>query len=195
MKIEGVQTKEEVSFYLGKRLAYVYKVSTDKKPGSQKYRAIWGKVTRAHGSTGVVRAQFRKNLPPKSFVSGAGKLNSAYSGAFLQEVDRRRTSLPPMKESSLAAFLREVEHAFCCRSPSEWRQADLILYLFRSWWCMLLTSRRRNLIPKSFVSCIEETQSCTRFESSGACFQSHRQRHSALLFDRHPFVKNEEQAN
>jgi large subunit ribosomal protein L35Ae len=71
VKIEGVQTKEEVSFYLGKRLAYVYKVSTDKKPGSQKYRAIWGKVTRAHGSTGVVRAQFRKNLPPKSFVSGA----------------------------------------------------------------------------------------------------------------------------
>jgi large subunit ribosomal protein L35Ae len=51
-----VNTPEEVNWYLGKRLAYVYKAKT-KKNGSL-YRCTWGKV----------RARFRKNLPPASLV-------------------------------------------------------------------------------------------------------------------------------
>jgi large subunit ribosomal protein L35Ae len=43
LKIEGVETKEEVNnFYLGKRVAYIYKAKTLKK-GSL-YRVNWGKV-------------------------------------------------------------------------------------------------------------------------------------------------------
>ncbi|KAH1123385.1 hypothetical protein J1N35_006545 [Gossypium stocksii] len=64
IQIEGVNTKEEVGWYCGKRMAYIYKAKV-KKNGSH-YRCIWGKVTRPHGNSGVVRAKFKSNLPPKS---------------------------------------------------------------------------------------------------------------------------------
>ncbi|QHN91655.1 60S ribosomal protein [Arachis hypogaea] len=64
IQIEGVNTKEEVAWYAGKRMAYIYKAKV-KKNGSH-YRCIWGKVTRPHGNSGIVRAKFKSNLPPKS---------------------------------------------------------------------------------------------------------------------------------
>ncbi|EME81976.1 uncharacterized protein MYCFIDRAFT_49677 [Pseudocercospora fijiensis CIRAD86] len=63
--IEGVDDSKAASFYLGKRVAYVYRAK--KEVRGTKIRVIWGKVTRTHGNSGVVRAQFRHNLPSKSF--------------------------------------------------------------------------------------------------------------------------------
>ncbi|CDK26759.1 unnamed protein product [Kuraishia capsulata CBS 1993] len=65
IKIEGVATPEDAKFYLGKRIAYVYRAS--KEIRGSKIRVIWGKVARTHGNNGLVRATFKTNLPAKTF--------------------------------------------------------------------------------------------------------------------------------
>ncbi|KAK0632442.1 60S ribosomal protein L33-A [Podospora aff. communis PSN243] len=65
IKIEGVDDTNAANFYLGKKVAYVYR--GQKEIRGTKIRVIWGKVTRPHGNSGVVRAKFTNPLPSRSF--------------------------------------------------------------------------------------------------------------------------------
>ena len=47
IKIEGVDDPSAAKFYLGKRIAYVYRGKREIR--GTKIRVIWGKVTRTHG--------------------------------------------------------------------------------------------------------------------------------------------------
>jgi ribosomal protein L35AE/L33A len=48
IKIEGVDDSKAGSFYLGKKVAFVYRAS--KEVRGSKIRVMWGKVTRVHGT-------------------------------------------------------------------------------------------------------------------------------------------------
>ena len=70
LKLEGVFDQKAANFYVGKRACYLYKAHKKvTKPGksvASRTRAIWGRVTRVHGSGGTVRAKFHHNLPPNA---------------------------------------------------------------------------------------------------------------------------------
>lgn len=70
LRIEGCLNQKDAEFYLGKKAAYVYRGKTKKLIKQEgvraKKRVIWGKVTRTHGNSGVVRAKFKRNLPSQA---------------------------------------------------------------------------------------------------------------------------------
>lgn len=53
----------DTEFYCGKRVAYVYRAT--KEINGSKIRAIWGRVIRSHGNSGVLKAKFDRNLPAR----------------------------------------------------------------------------------------------------------------------------------
>ncbi|MCX6815137.1 MAG: 50S ribosomal protein L35ae [Candidatus Aenigmarchaeota archaeon] len=53
LEIEGVDSKELASRYIGKRVIWI----------SPAKKQIFGKITNTHGNNGVVRARFSKGLP------------------------------------------------------------------------------------------------------------------------------------
>ena len=65
IKIKGVDDKAGAEFYYGKKVAFITKGTTADKYGI-KFRVNWGKVCRSHGSNGVVRCRFSRNLPPQA---------------------------------------------------------------------------------------------------------------------------------
>merc|ERR1711987_43865 len=64
IKIQGVETAADVKFYEGKKIMYMYRTKTEKD--GTRFRVMWGKVCRAHGTSGIVRAKFKNNLPPSA---------------------------------------------------------------------------------------------------------------------------------
>jgi len=54
-------------WYLGKRVAYIYKAKNT--VNNTRYRVRWGKIITTHGHAGAVRASFQKNLPPRAIGS------------------------------------------------------------------------------------------------------------------------------
>eukprot|EP00662_Eupelagonemidae_sp_cell21_P041885 gene41885-39639_t len=56
LRIKGVRDTKDAKFYCGKRNAKL----------KSRVRVVWGRVTRAHGNSGVVRAKFAPNLPCQS---------------------------------------------------------------------------------------------------------------------------------
>merc|ERR1712216_842136 len=70
IKIQGVETTKDAKFYYGKKIMYVYRAHNTKdvkdENSSTRFRVMWGKVCRSHGTSGTVRAKFTKNLPPSA---------------------------------------------------------------------------------------------------------------------------------
>jgi len=58
LKIDGVQSKEEAEFYVGKKVAAPQKGKDKSLPPNM------GTITQVHGNSGIVRAKFARNLPP-----------------------------------------------------------------------------------------------------------------------------------
>jgi len=71
------------------RIAYIYRAPTAVR--GSKIRVIWGRVTRTHGNSGVVRSKFNHNIPPHAFGASVRVLLYPSNSAllYLACVDRQ----------------------------------------------------------------------------------------------------------
>ena len=60
LRIEGVSSKEEAEFYIGKKVMAPMRT----KVIDRSHPANWGTIIGVHGNSGIVRAKFERNLPP-----------------------------------------------------------------------------------------------------------------------------------
>ncbi len=60
VKIQNCEDKAGARWYLGKRVAYVYKVKNT--VNNTRFRVSWGKVQATHGHAGSVMVAFAKNI-------------------------------------------------------------------------------------------------------------------------------------
>ena len=64
LKLEGVNDSQSAKYYLGKRCVFIYKAPTYHQ--GSKFRTIWGRIGRVHGSKGAVIARFSPNMPARA---------------------------------------------------------------------------------------------------------------------------------
>jgi large subunit ribosomal protein L35Ae len=64
LTIENCNDTAAARWYLGKRVAYIFKAAST--VNNTRYRVHWGRIINTHGNSGVVRARFLRNLPPQA---------------------------------------------------------------------------------------------------------------------------------
>jgi large subunit ribosomal protein L35Ae len=62
--IQNCADKAGARWYMGKRVAYVYKVKNTMN--DTRFRCSWGKVVSTHGHAGAVRVTFAKNITARA---------------------------------------------------------------------------------------------------------------------------------
>jgi large subunit ribosomal protein L35Ae len=62
--IQNCADKAGARWYMGKRVAYVYKVKNT--VNDTRFRCSWGKVVSTHGHAGAVRVTFNKNITARA---------------------------------------------------------------------------------------------------------------------------------
>jgi len=67
LSLEGVNDRSAAQYYFGKRVAYIYKTHSGKT--ENRFRTIWGRISRSHGNSGAVLARFGTNLPARAIGS------------------------------------------------------------------------------------------------------------------------------